>query len=206
MKKIIVILVLASLIIVGAMIHLLKDGVSLRAATLISPSVVSDGDINVAHGVAYRLFPDFQRYDMILVGVDEADSRLQALSEQIAIEAEKLLGQPLHRASDKMNLKDCAKLCWVKVKPEESQELEPNNYIANVIKPLGKEYFTLNLIQFAELDESALAGCEQEKRLDMKCLITLSVREAKRKMKDPSKRYFFMKRYEDRGNYLMLQK
>lgn len=206
MKKIIAILVLASLIIIAAMIHLLKDGVSLRAATLISPSVVSDGDINVAHGVAYRLFPDFQRYDMVLVGIDEADSRLQALSEQIAIEVEKLLGQPLHRAQDKMNLQDCPKLCWVKVKPEESQELEPNNYIPTVIQPLGRQYFTLNLIQFADLDEAALAGCEKEKRLDMKCLITLSVREAKRKMKDPNKRYFFMKRYEDRGNYLMLQK
>lgn len=206
MKKIIFILSLASLIMVGAMIYLVKEGVSLRAATLIKPSEVSANDTNVSHAVAYRLFPDFQSHDLIVVGVPEEESRLQVLAEQIAIEAEKLLGQPIHRASDKLNLQACAKLCWVKVKPEEAQELEKNSYIESVIQPLGRSYFTLNLIEFTDYDHSAVTACEKEKRLDLKCLVALSVKEAQRKMKDQNKRYFFMKKYEDRGNYLLLQK
>ncbi|MDG0815503.1 hypothetical protein [Bdellovibrio svalbardensis] len=206
MKKIIAMLSLASLIIMGAMIYLVKKGVSLRADTLIKPSEISTNDTNVSHAVAYRLFPDFQSHDMIIVGVPEEDSRLQVLAEQIAIEAEKLLGQPIHRAADKMHLQDCGKLCWVKVKPEEAQELEKNSYIPSVIQPLGRTYFTLNLLEFSGYDAEALSACEQEKRLDLKCLVTLSVKQAERKMKDPNKRYFFMKKYEDRGNYLLLQK
>ncbi len=206
MKKIIFILSLAFLIITGAMAYLIKKGVSLRADTLIKPSEISANDTNVSHAVAYRLFPDFQSHDMIIVGVPENDSRLQVLAEQIAIESEKLLGQPIHRASDKNKLQDCGKLCWVKVAPEESQELEKNPYIESIIQPLGRSYFTLNLIEFADYDHAVVDSCEQEKRLDLKCLVTLSVKEAQRKMKDSNKRYFFMKKYQDRGNYLLLQK
>lgn len=206
MKKIIIILSLASLIMIGTMISLIKKGVSLRADTLISPSEINTNDTNVSHAVAYRLFPEFQSHDIIIVGVPEADSRLQVLAEQIAIEAEKLLGQPIHRAADKMNLQNCGKLCWIKVTQEEAQELEKNSYITSVIQPLGRTYFTLNLSEFADYDHAAVTACEQERRLDLKCLTVLSIKEAERKMKDASKRYFFMKRYEDRGNYLFLQK
>lgn len=206
MRKILFILTLACLIIVAAMGFLLKKGVSLRAATLITPSEISPGDNNVSHAVAYRLFPDLQRSDIMILGLPEGDSRMQVLAEQIALHAEQLLGQPLHRASNKMDLTNCPKLCWVTVLPNEAQELEKNAYIDNVIKPLNRSYFTLNLHGFEMYDEALVRSCESEKFLDYKCLVTLSIAEASRKMKDSSKRYFFMKRYEDRGNYLFIQK
>lgn len=206
MKQIAAILTLASAIIVGAMVYLVKQGVSLRAESLISPSEITANDANISHGVAYRLFPELQRNDIILVGVPADNPRLQAVADQIAAQAEHLLGQPVHRATDKNSLKDCGKLCWVQVTPDEAQELAANPYIDSVIKPLTMNYFTLNLTEFSDYDHEAVKACENEKRLDFKCLVTLSVLEAQRKMKDSSRRYFFMKRYEDRGNYLMVQK
>ncbi|HWU42805.1 MAG TPA: hypothetical protein VN132_05175, partial [Bdellovibrio sp.] len=124
----------------------------------------------------------------------------------IALQAEQLLGQPLHRANNKMDLQNCPKLCWVPVSASEAQELEKNNYIESVIKPLRRSYFTLNMNEFTDYDKTIIAKCEQEKRLDFSCFQALSIMNAQKRMKDPNKRYFFMNRYEDRGNYLLLQR
>ncbi len=209
MKKIVILISLAFLIIIGAMVSLVKKGVSLRANTLITPSKISKNDSNVGPAIAQRLFPDFQASEILIIGLPAGNSRLQIVAEQIAASASQLLGAPIHRVDDKLNPQDCKKLCWIVVQPEEAQELEQNKYIESVIKPLGRSYFTLNLIEFRRLEknqsELEISQCEKEKLLDFKCLSLLSIKDAERKMKMADQLYFFMKKYQDRGHYLFLQ-
>lgn len=209
MRNIIVILTLAGLIIVAAMTFLVKKGVSLRAASLIAPSEISERDENIGPALANRLFPDLQRTDIILVGLPANNPRLEIIMQHFVFEAGKLLGHSLQKASDKNNLTDCKRPCLVVVNPMEAQELEENSYIKNYVQPLNREYFTLNLIEFLGQEQMSAADqniCEHQKFLDFKCLHILSVHESKRKMKDPKKQYFFMKKYQDRSHFTFIQK
>ncbi|HEX7672826.1 MAG TPA: hypothetical protein VF412_01575 [Bdellovibrio sp.] len=207
MKVITTILVVAFLIITGAMISLIKRGVSLRPSTLITPSEVSANLQNISHGVAYRLFPDFQSYDLFVVGVPADNAELQQIAKDIKAQAEALLKQPIHEAAGKADLQNCAKPCWVTVTPDEAQELTPGNpYIEQTVLPLNRNYLTLTLTEFTDYDHGIISQCENEKRLDFPCLKALSIQEAQRKMKDPKKRYFFLRQYRDHEHFLFIQK
>jgi hypothetical protein len=208
MKKIIVILTLASLIIVAAMVSLVKKGISLRINTLIKPSEISANDENVAPAIAKRLFPDLQSSDILIIGLPINNPRLAAITEKFIKETATLLKRPINTAANKTNLKDCTRLCVVITSPMESQELEKNIYIESAVAPLGRNYFTLNIAEFdtsVDMNGAEMENCEKEKFLDFKCLALISLRDSKRKMKDPTKKYFFMKKYQDRGHYLFLQ-
>lgn len=207
MKVITTILVVAFLIITGAMIFLIKKGVSLRPSTLITPSEISANLQNVSHGVAYRLFPDFQSYDLFVVGVPADNAELQQIARDIKVQAEALLKQPIHEAASKTDLQNCLKPCWVTATPEEAQELTAGNpYIEQTVLPLNRNYLTLTLTDFTDYDHSIIPQCEDEKRLDFPCLKALSIQEAQRKMKDPKKRYFFLRQYRDHEYFLFIQK
>lgn len=209
MKKIIVILTLASLIIVAAMVSLVKKGISLRANTLITPSEITTNDENVAPAIAKRLFPDLQSSDILIVGIPANNPRLNGITEKFFSEITLLLGHPINKAIDKTDLKNCAKLCVVLTPPTDSQELETNFYIESTVSPLKRHFFTLNISEFdptETVDTAIMDNCEKEKFLDLKCLSLISIRDSKRKMKNPAKKYFFMKKYQDRGHYLFIQK
>jgi hypothetical protein len=47
--------------------------------------------------------------------------------------------------------------------------------------------------------------CENQKRLTIDCLIPLSVRDVKKKIKDPTQLYFFLRKYNDRDYFLFVQ-
>lgn len=205
MKKILILLAIAFAIISVCMIMLTTKGVSLRAATLISPSTVQDFPKHVAEVVVHPLFPAFKSNDILLVGVS-AGSRMEALLPEIRAAAEVRLKTAFHVPVDPGRLEECPRPCWVVVKPEEAQQLVPNDYIDKVVRPLGRRFFTLNLIEFDSFDPTRLEFCEAEKRLDLECLVTLSIKAAHRKMKDPAQRYFFMRKYNHSDYFLFVQK
>jgi hypothetical protein len=68
MKKITVILALSFILISACMIYLIRSGVSLRSASLISPSVMSPDRHSIAKGLVVRLFPDLQSARFIFMG------------------------------------------------------------------------------------------------------------------------------------------
>lgn len=205
MKTISIVIAVAFVIISACMIMLTKKGVSLRTARLISPSEIHEFPESVAKAVVHPLFPEFKSSDIILVATDNSP-HLQALLDQIRWSAEAKLGFTYNISKDPMSVASCPRPCWVQVQPQQAQQLVANEYVDQVVRPLNRAFFTLNTIEFDGYDSSKLEHCEAEKRLDLECLVTLSVKAAQKKMKDPSKRYFFMQKYNHSDYFLFVQK
>lgn len=205
MKTLTIVLGIAFAIISACMIMLTKRGVSLRSLALIKPSEIQNFPKGVAEAVVHPLFPEFTAKDIVLVASDD-NERLKALADEIRLTAGKRLGVEYHVASDPRNLQDCAKPCWVNVSHEKAQQLVPNEYIDQVIRPMARPFFTLNLTEFDNYDASKVEQCESEKRLDPECLTTLAIKAAQRKMRDAGKRYFFMQKYNLSDYFVFIQK
>ena len=209
MKTIFAILTVCFTLITAMIIYITRAGVSIRTAPIIKPSAVSQDFHNVPFGIFLRLFPDFQQADYVIFGFPqnspEAQTTLNLLKERYEKEFKtevKILAEeePKNLAS----VQNCLKPCWIFLPEAEANELSPNAWIQNNIHPTKRSYFTLTWIPFQrKVTVSEL--CEKEKRLDLECLKTVSVKEVERKMKDPNARYFFMRKYLDHDYFLFVE-
>ncbi|MNT70179.1 hypothetical protein D3C72_2085370 [compost metagenome] len=48
--------------------------------------------------------------------------------------------------------------------------------------------------------------CDAQQRLHLDCLVPVSIREVQKKIKDPSKLHFFLRKYNERDYFLFVQK
>lgn len=209
MKTIIAILTVCFALITALIIYITRAGVSIRTAPIIKPSAVSQDFHNVPLGIFLRLFPDFQQADYVLFGFPqdslEAQTTLKLLKDryekEFKTEVKLLIGtEPTTLAM----IQQCTKPCWILLPEAEANELSANTWIQSNIHPTNRPYFTLTWIPF-QRNVTVSEACEKEKRLDLSCLKTVSVKEVERKMKDSNARYFFMRKYLDRDYFLFIE-
>lgn len=209
MKTLIALLSLGFLIIIACLVYLLNSGVSIRTAPIIKPSVISQDFVNVPHGVFLRLFPDIQQSHYILWGVSQNSAEVQKMLSVIKERAEKELGVPVQFIYDGLRatpeeVKNCARPCWILFAQDQVHELHRNEWIENTLRPLNRPYFTLSWVDY-QRDVMVPELCVREKRLDLECLKMVSIKEVRRKMKEPQSRYFFMRKYLDRDYFLFVE-
>lgn len=212
MKKVTGLLILASLVIAGCMIYLLSRGGSLRSAVMIRPSVLHETMDETARGVFARLFPDFQNRQLLVIGVDEPSPRVQEFIAKLKTQSEAFHKNKIITYDDEQLLtaapviSDCNKNCWVITETQSTSDIAPMPSVLELAGLAEKDRFTISIIEFSDYDQSVIAQCEEQKRLTLDCLKNLAIKEAQRKMKDPAKKYFFMRQYNTRDYFLFFQR
>lgn len=210
MKKLFAILGLVAIIITVCMIYLVRKGVSLRSEPLIRPTVISADQRNIASHTVLRIFPELQNVDYILWGVLPESPDNQLLMTHFVEEYYKKLLAPPHVIQNGLEasaeeFEKCARPCWIKMPHNGANELTPNAFVTEKIKPLNRHYITVTVMPFTG-DEVVPEYCDQQKRVTLECITPVSVREIHRKMKDPKQLYFFLRKYNDRDFFLFVQK
>lgn len=209
MKTIAGILTVCFVLITASIIYIIRSGVSIRTAPIIKPSAISADFHNVPNGVFLRLFPDFQQADYVLWGLPanstEAQTTLQLLKERHEKEFKNSVTVlSYEELASPSQIQNCSKPCWILLPENQAHELHSNSWAHDHLKQTQKNYFTVTWIKFIRTVEVS-EKCKNEKRLDLECLKSVSVREVLRKMKDPEARYFFMRKYLDRDYFLFIE-
>jgi hypothetical protein len=209
MKKVYWILGLALVIVSACMVYLLINGVVLRSAPLIKPSVLQGDFKNVARDVILRLYPDLLNSHYVLLGLDPRTTESEVFLNQLKIEAEKVFQFKVNRleaadAFTREQIAGCSKPCWLLLPRDQANELRENSFISEKIVSLGRPYISISWIDFHR-GEVVSEACDQEKRLDLQCLGPIGLREVARKLKETSKRYYFLRKYNERDHFLFVE-
>lgn len=209
MKKVTYAVLFAFIIISICMFYLIRNGISLRTSPVIQPSEISLDEKNIATGVVQRLFQQFQDAHYILWGVLPKNEKTQKVIELIQEEYKKVFKQSVNLIEDAEqstlnNIHTCQKPCWIFMSEVKAHQLGNNDFIQKNILSSQKHFFTLTILSFKR-DLVVEEECNIQKRLGLACLISVSVREVHRKIKDPNKRYFFLRGYNDSDFFLFIE-
>lgn len=192
------------------MLKLTLDGVSIRSAPIISPSPQGTEYKNVASSVVNRLFPDFQMADVVLIGSPTDLKSGPQIIDDLKSNYIKQFRKAVTLLADDGNLTEemisqCEKPCWILTSDARANELSEYNAIPQILNSMKNvRHFHITLISFFGVPEPT-PDCIAEKRLSLQCLIPLSIHEVRKKFKDPSVDYFFMRKYQDRDYFLFIQ-
>lgn len=209
MKKVSWLIGLGLVIIAGCMLYLLRHGVSLRSAPLIQPSAADPDLKNVAVSVAQRLHQPFEEAHYTVIGILPETEESGHILRMMADEYEKMFRRPVrllekNAALTPELLRACESPCWILTGRDEAHALGENTFLTRELAPLERNYFTLSFVDFTG-DEAVSEECDRQRRLDFGCLVPVAVREVRRRMKSPLRRYFFLRQYNDRDYFLFLQ-
>lgn len=176
MKKIFILLGLASLVVVGCMVYLLKTGISLSPAVMIRPSVYSTEDV-ILESTVQRLFPYFSQYKewVIVPEFKELENQAEVLKTLI-----------------------------LKHHPNIHIEIKAFSDSESPLRVLSRQ--TIMLSAFVPNDFPISAKCKNMQRLDYVCFKEVSLHKSRRKFKDLTKNYFMMTSYLDTNFLLLIQK
>lgn len=212
-KKVYIILGTALVIISLCMVYITFKGAGLRTEPIIKPSPIDKDHANITFGVIRRMFPSFQKSDYVIWGADlEKVNEENDIIKLLQTEHFKQLGTypnpkiVTNETSDE-EIKNCTKPCWIIVDKNHASQLNgsQNEILEKVKKQLGPNYFSITIMEFSP-EIAVTENCNSEKFISADCVMPISVREAKRYMKDKNTRYFFMRRYNEVDYFLFLQK
>lgn len=208
MKRIIVLISLALLLISACLVYLAKEGISLRAATLIKPSIMKPPGDELAQAVVLRMFPEFNDSHILLWGLHAQFPPEKMIFDKIKEEYERVFKLKVNLLDNAENSteeerQNCAKPCWWIVTPDKANELSRNSVVEKQLRPLARPYTNLTLIPFKKSTEVS-DECLKEKRLSLECLKQVSIKEANRKIKTDEP-HFFLKKYNTKDFFLFVQ-
>lgn len=209
MKKVTNLIALAATIITACVIYLIFKGISLRTAPIIQPSVIAPNFENIAPSVVHRLFQDFQSADYVIWGASSQSTWSRQIIEQSAEEYQKIFHKKVNikESADNYSLdeiKKCETPCWFIVADHVSHQLDEDSFTTQKIAHLEKNYFTITLLHLTR-NEQVSQECDSQKRLNLNCLILVSEREVRRKMRDENKKYFFLRKYNNSDYFLFIE-
>lgn len=194
-------------LVIGAVIfNLVTNGVALRSAGVIKPTLIGLDDRLIAKSLALRLFPDFQTYKNV-VWVPEAG--LENRVDEIA----SLTRLKLKEEQTKLFPEIVSVTETDLTKPSPATDtyywwLFPANWEPklNLFKQsLTDEEFIVIFISAFDRNHAVPTQCENIKLLTHECLRDAAVREVHKKLKSPEP-YFFMRRYQTNEFYLFIEK
>lgn len=186
--------------IAGFMMSLLNTGISLRVATLIKPSEISSTK-QVAQALVIRLFPELQTKKWLIYSFENDSTRARELLVDMLAEVKKT---PVGEYQVRVASEECSLHCLFLDETPQSHEAV-KKFFSTKIDEEGSDVFILKVSEFSS-EESFIEECESMQRLDEKCIRSISIRDARRKMKNPEQKYFFLKKYNHNQYYLFLQK
>lgn len=211
-KKVYLILGTALVIISACMIYMTFKGAGLRTEPIIKPSPIDKEHANITFGVIRRMFPSFQQADYVIWGADlqkfnEENDIIKLLQKEHFTQLGTYPNPKIvtNETSDE-EIKNCTKPCWIIVDKNHASQLSgaPSEILEKVREQMGPNYFSITIIEFSP-EVTVPEKCNTEKFISADCVMPVSVREAKRYLKDPKTRYFFMRRYNEVDYFLFLQ-
>ncbi len=180
------------------MVHLFNAGISLRPATLIKPSEIISTK-QIAQAVVVRLFPEMQSKTWLIYNPKPVSDFSKELLFEILREVQKT---PAGEYSVSERGASCEKHC-VFIDDNNNTHFVYQERFAGGMEKEGEPIFRIQVIGFTGTEEFP-PECETMQRLDERCIHAVSIRSALRKMKDPSKKYFFLKKYNHNQYYLFV--
>lgn len=210
MKRLFLILGAAFLIISGCLLYMVVKGIGLRAAPLIRPSEISADRANIARALVHRLFPEFQGAQDVVWGLLPETELSRDVINGALHEYEQVFGKKVSvlldaASADEATLRACAPPCWLFLDRHEANELTEHDFLKTRLAPRGLPYINITLVEFPSATVEIPPGCEEEKRLSLRCLVPLVIHESARKMTNPDAKYFFLRQYNERDFFLFLQ-
>jgi hypothetical protein len=197
MKTVYTLIAAALLISTGVMFILVKKGAALRPMGVIAPAVIGASTELIGKAVGLRLFPEFQTAKNVIWYLDIAEEPYASIPESTLLHYQSNFKPQLldlRKDSDS----SCAENCWY--------IQSPNTALPEALQQKLKTAPSVEIyIQYFKRDEVVSETCENEKILEAKCVLPVSLREVRKKMKTPAP-YFFMRRYLDSQFYLFVEK
>lgn len=200
MKKLIVLIAVVSVFIIAVMIHLIRDGVIVRPQPLIKPTIIQADFSIVPEHLFMRLFPEFQSVNYVLWRIDLPPLEKKALLSQVQKLVESQAHQLVQWISSNLEIQNCVGQCWMEVAIE-----VPVDQAKIEFEKQNKKGIQIRIFQYSHL-EPLSESCEHQKILNEECLYSVGLNLAKKKLKDPQARYFFMQKYLDQDFYLFVKK
>lgn len=200
MPKVPIFLFMMLVMIAGFMMSLLNTGISLRVATLIKPSEIASTK-QVAQALAIRLFPELQTKKWLIYSFDQESPRARELLVDLLSEVKKT---PAGEYQVRVAGEECTQHCLFLDETPQSNEIVKKTFLTKLDSEQS-DVFRLKVSEFV-LQEEFIQECDSMQRLDEKCIRSISIRDARRKMKKPEQKYFFLKKYNHNQYYLFLQK
>lgn len=210
MKKIIIFFVVFCVVASVIMVKLTRGGVSIRSAPIIGASPQGTEYKNIAPAVLNRLFPDFQMANYVVIGSAANLKMGPQIINDLKIRYEEQFKKTVTLIFDDQKMTEesilnCVQPCWILTSETQAHELSVENKIPQILKKHENiKHFHMTLIPFSKVVEPT-QECIAEKRLDLECLIQLSIHEVSKKFKDRTVSYFFMRKYQDRDYFLFIQ-
>lgn len=210
MKKVTFGIIAMVLVIAAVMGSLVTRGISLRVATLIKPSEFYSSK-QVAAALAARLFPELQSKKWLIYSIKE-DSIINNSTEnnssnsspsarEILVELlEETKKSPVGEYQVRVAEDECEKHCVFLDETSQTEKLY-NELFAKRLEEEKSDVFRLSVSEFSP-NEPFPIECESMQRLNEKCIRAISIRDSLSKMKDPAKKYFFLKKYNHNQYYL----
>lgn len=204
MKKVTLGIFAMVLVIAGVMSSLVNRGISLRVATLIKPSEFYSSK-QVAIAMAARLFPELQSKKWLIYSINEnSESKHSTIAREVFVELlNETKNSPVGEYQVRVAEDECDKHCVFLDETSQTQQIS-NELFAKRLDEEKSDVFRLSVSQFSPSEEFP-AECETMQRLNEMCIRAISIRDSLRKMKDPSKKYFFLKKYNHNQYYLFFQ-
>lgn len=208
MKKISYLIVFGLLIISACILHLVKKGVSLRPESLISPSMANADLQNLPPAIFSRLLPQFEESQDVVFGFLPMTAESQKFFDSLQTEYQANLHQQVtvidsSTTAGMKALESCTKACWILTSSENANQLKPNVFIDQTIRPRNSKFITLTWMPFS-LPVKVPMDCFSEKRLDFSCFRLLSIQASQRKIK-AEQRNFFLNSYNGKDYFLFVE-
>ncbi len=204
MKKVTFGIIAMVLVIAAVMGSLVTRGISLRVATLIKPSEFYSSK-QVAAALAARLFPELQSKKWLIYSIKEDSAANKSVTaREILVELLKETQKsPVGEYQVRVAEEECEKHCVFLDETLQTEKLH-NEFFAKRLEEEKSDVFRLSVSEFSP-SEPFPQECESMQRLNEKCIRAISIRDSLRKMKYPSKKYFFLKKYNHNQYYLFFQ-
>jgi hypothetical protein len=200
MKKVTFGIIALVFVIAAVMSSLVTRGISLRVATLIKPSEFYSSK-QVAAALAARLFPELQSKKWLIYSIKENNSSTaRKILVELFKETQKL---PIGEYQVRVAEEECEKHCVFLDETSQTEKIS-NDLFAKQLGEEKSDVFRLSVSEFSP-HEPFPKECESMQRLNETCIRAISIRDSLRKMKDPSKKYFFLKKYNHNQYYLFIQ-
>lgn len=204
MKKVTFGIIAMVLVIAAVMGSLVTRGISLRVATLIKPSEFYSSK-QVAAALAARLFPELQSKKWLIYSIKEnSDTHQSATAREILVELLKETQKSqVSEYQVRVAEEECENHCVFLDETAQTEKLY-KEFFAKQLAEEKSNVFRLSVSQFSP-NELFPKECESMQRLDETCIRAISIRDSLSKMKDPAKKYFFLKKYNHNQYYLFFQ-
>lgn len=205
MKKVTLGIFALLLVIGGVMASLIQRGISLRVATLIKPSEFHSS-AQVAQALAARLFPELQSKKWLVYSFRENTSTTEPSHARDLLTdlLKEVAKTPAGEYQVKVLQENCEKHCVFLSNTSETEK-QTEDFFSKSLQEEGAPVFRLQVSEFSA-QETFPKQCESMQRLNEECIRAISIRDSLRKMTDPTKRYFFVKKYNHNFYYLFIEK